>query len=444
MKMAGKVLLLSFAIFFPIVLFELMLRAFLPLPLLTIGDSTPLNAQKYGWGYAPHSRVIVSDPDAGSVYSDLTNSRGWRDTEHSIEPLPGFRRILILGDSNTFGANVEAGRIYPRVLQRMLSQAGLSTEVISLAYGGWATDQALEALINEGLSYRPDIVILQFTLNDLGENTIVPEPGYRDALEKPFYYSLDEQGQLVRRDNPYYEERFKSRNSHSAMKSIVASFEILKRAYIVFDLLRHQWTGHSLYGYPLDKLQVTRAKLAFDLRDDDALIQQLDSLVGTRVSPKQLEQIIDASPHSKIKEGLTRILSDVWINQYWEEASFHLPHPATSGYDWQLYHALMREIRARTPEQIPVLLLSDHEQGYYDWQRYWYRISSDDAARQAFFAVNDHLISFSRQIGVEFVPLTRPHPRFRLDPHPNEQGHEAMAQNLFDYLLERHRTIFEK
>ncbi|MBF0166101.1 MAG: SGNH/GDSL hydrolase family protein [Alphaproteobacteria bacterium] len=423
---------------------ECSLRLFLPLPFLTIGDYAPENAKYYGWGYAPHSRIVVADPDTGMVFSDLANSHGWRDIEHDLEAKPNVRRILILGDSNTFGANVPAEKIYPRLLERLIAGSAVPVEVISMAYGGWSTSQELEALVREGLAYRPDLVVVQFTSNDLGENAYIPAAGVHEAtLDKPFYHLLDERGHLVRFQNP----NFHLRTEHpliAQLKDLVARFEILKRSYVVFDSLRSQRNRKSLFGYPLDQRQIDQARLAFGLEADDPIVRYLTPQIGQHLDYTALSALIETSAHAKERDGLLAVLSDVWINQYWDPSHFQPAAPDPASYEWRLYRALMRELRTRVPSDIPVLLLSDHEQGYYEWQLRWHRIASNEQARFAFFSVNDYLSKLAAQEGIEFVPTPRPHVRFRLDPHPNAQGHEAMAENLADYILSRHFKASER
>jgi lysophospholipase L1-like esterase len=75
-----------------------------------------------------------------------------------------------LGDSVTFGAIVPAKKNYTRVLGDKLINNGYNVEVINIAYGGWGTDQELEALINEGLRFKPNLIIVQFCKNDITDN----------------------------------------------------------------------------------------------------------------------------------------------------------------------------------------------------------------------------------------------------------------------------------
>jgi hypothetical protein len=91
------------------------------------------------------------------------NAKGYRDAEHAMLNPTASVRIVILGDSFTFGDGVADDEIYPRLLQR---KAGPNVEIISLAKDGWGTADQLAALRREGLAYHPHIVVLGVVTND--------------------------------------------------------------------------------------------------------------------------------------------------------------------------------------------------------------------------------------------------------------------------------------
>ncbi len=99
------------------------------------------------------------------------NSRGYRDAEHVIENPSNKLRILVLGDSLTFGDGVADHEIYPNLLNSML---GPRVEIIILARDGWSTADELSALINDGLEYQPDLVVIGVVSNDPSPPTTQP------------------------------------------------------------------------------------------------------------------------------------------------------------------------------------------------------------------------------------------------------------------------------
>ena len=71
-------------------------------------------------------------------------------------------RILGLGDSFTFGWGVAEEKIYLRVLERRLREAGNNVEVINAAVPAWHSLQSLEYLLREGVRFQPDLVVASF------------------------------------------------------------------------------------------------------------------------------------------------------------------------------------------------------------------------------------------------------------------------------------------
>lgn len=99
------------------------------------------------------------------------NHDGYRDGE----PRPGARRIVLLGDSVSFGLGVDQDGIYPARLEKLLNADSLGRpwDVINLAIFAYNTADELAALKEDGLKHRPELVLLQFYMNDFA----IPAPG---------------------------------------------------------------------------------------------------------------------------------------------------------------------------------------------------------------------------------------------------------------------------
>ena len=110
------------------------------------------------------------------VWEVSLNSEGFRETDFPNTKTDDALRIVCLGDSWTFGANVNQGQSYPQRLQAMLREEfpHKRIEVLNLGMLGYSSYQGLELLKSRALSLNPDIVILGFAMND---STIA---GYRD------------------------------------------------------------------------------------------------------------------------------------------------------------------------------------------------------------------------------------------------------------------------
>jgi lysophospholipase L1-like esterase len=95
-----------------------------------------------------------------------TNSDGLRDRDFGATPQPGVTRIMMLGDSLTFGWGVPEEKTYSKRLEGMLARAGHRVEVINTGVGNYNTSMEVEYFLDRGVKYRPDIVVLNYFIND--------------------------------------------------------------------------------------------------------------------------------------------------------------------------------------------------------------------------------------------------------------------------------------
>ena len=100
-------------------------------------------------------------------YLGKSNRLGYRDFDHAVEKPPGVYRIVVLGDSIGAGLRVDRYEdVFPPVLEKLLRQRGVNAEVINFSVSGYNTQQEVETLKDRGLAYRPDLVLVAYSLND--------------------------------------------------------------------------------------------------------------------------------------------------------------------------------------------------------------------------------------------------------------------------------------
>jgi lysophospholipase L1-like esterase len=101
------------------------------------------------------------------------NSKGLRGPETEYEKPPGEVRVLALGDSFTFAEQVNLQETYVHQLEVNLNGAGALRHfrVLNGGSNSWSTANQFVFLIEEGLKYEPDVVLIAFfTGNDAEEN----------------------------------------------------------------------------------------------------------------------------------------------------------------------------------------------------------------------------------------------------------------------------------
>ncbi len=94
------------------------------------------------------------------------NSQGFRGPE----PRPradAAGRIIVLGDSITFGHHLREETTFPRLLEGHLRASGRTTEVLNFGVGGYDVLQEVSLLASRP-EYQPTLVVLAYCLNDAG------------------------------------------------------------------------------------------------------------------------------------------------------------------------------------------------------------------------------------------------------------------------------------
>jgi hypothetical protein len=97
----------------------------------------------------------------------IINSYGFRGPELKDKPSPGTMRIVVLGDSFTFGQGVPYAASYPAVLQRQLASAGIAAEVLNFGVPGHSPPQSFALAKARVAPLQPDLVLLSVFANDM-------------------------------------------------------------------------------------------------------------------------------------------------------------------------------------------------------------------------------------------------------------------------------------
>jgi lysophospholipase L1-like esterase len=133
------------------------------------------------WKYAVQLKRPSSDPEASFVHvpnrsaflmgvTVSINSFGLRDREFSREKPAGTCRVLMLGDSTTLGWGVPVEQTVAKILERKLNPSSVSGcgrfEVLNGGVGNYGTVQEVAQYRNRDRFFKPDLVILEYFIND--------------------------------------------------------------------------------------------------------------------------------------------------------------------------------------------------------------------------------------------------------------------------------------
>jgi hypothetical protein len=126
------------------------------------------------WLYGLRPGATGTFGGSGVVYR--VNADGLRDRAYQRPKPPGVFRILVLGDSVAFGYGVELEDTLPERLEKHLDtlsarEGGGRVEVLNLAVGGYNPYNEAALLDDVGAGWEPDLVLVQFCVNDLNDPT---------------------------------------------------------------------------------------------------------------------------------------------------------------------------------------------------------------------------------------------------------------------------------
>lgn len=180
-----------------------------------------------------------------TINNDTLNER----FDYSLKKGQGVYRIIVLGNSFTYGAFVNTQDAYPEILEDKLNALDCTKvkkfEVINLGMNGYDLRYSLERFKVRGVKYKPDLVLWLITESDLrkyvdlyqGIATTVMNEMKREGI----FYSQIEQGNKY----PYALE------ARKRMYQLLSEDDIAILQYASISELADLYTGRViLVSYP--------------------------------------------------------------------------------------------------------------------------------------------------------------------------------------------------
>jgi lysophospholipase L1-like esterase len=453
-RQTGKNLtLLAVSIAFGLLAVEMGLRFVFPLRVVTIGLQDAPKADRYGWALHSHQLIRILDPDTGAVYTDYANSEGWRDREHTIQRPPNTLRILVIGDSVTYGAIVGQVDTYTAILERKLRANGVDAEVLNISYGGWGTDQELEALTLEGVSYKPDLVILQFTTNDPFDVGYFASNDENTRRLKPFYYELDASGALQRHVNPLFKTDPPPVTLYDRARNLAKHIEILRTPIMLYRAYQLRASsgvpapradGVRLRPqYAIKAGRIVHVKLALHMDESAPLVQALRKAIDTSPSEESLIAMIQRAGQSANREAILRMLESTWDSiSFYPEEYAEARHFDPASPMWRLHAAITaRFIQVARQSGAKVALFNETEAGSYAWEVAWHKVEDTPRNRELYVSHVKLLTEIAEREHAWMIPNRRVYERARNNGHPNARGYQLIADDIYDFLRKDAKLI---
>ena len=167
-----------------------------------------------------------------------TNSDGFR--ERSFNNIPkDSKKILLIGDSVTFGHGVNQNEAFPQQLQKILPDGWVS---LNLGVGGWGPSQYYLAAKKYIKELKPKLVVLSFySGNDFNDIKYTEWRGKDDGL-------LPES---VRRTYFYFDNKTNLRRKDSSYR-----YPILRNSRLYIWLNDRYWNKKFTYPMPLHDIKM--------------------------------------------------------------------------------------------------------------------------------------------------------------------------------------------
>jgi lysophospholipase L1-like esterase len=156
-------------------LIELVLR--LCFPHITV--ATPIQGEHFsiaddiiGMRYVPGARWRFKNPEYTVEYA--INADGFRDTKPHPVPKPvGTIRVLLLGDSFTFGQGTNYNQTWAVRVERLLEESG-NSQIDLVKAGIQGMDTRSEFILMQELvqKYQADAIVIGFLMNDVDANSL--------------------------------------------------------------------------------------------------------------------------------------------------------------------------------------------------------------------------------------------------------------------------------
>lgn len=218
------------------------------------------------------------------VWRIALNDEGFRSAPFTAAKRAGVPRIACIGDSWTFGMNVDQDQTYPARLAALLKDASSPAppEVMNFGVLGYSSYQGLQLLKSRVLALKPDVLVIGFAMNDSDVD------GYRDkdvATTGPVRWT----------------DRVKAVTEHSQTLALLKYFAL------------------TLRFHPQNMSDFLKADAKTDQGKSNATVDYNEIEPWTRVSPADYDRNLREMIALGRAQGARAVLLD---NELWAESPY--------------------------------------------------------------------------------------------------------------------------
>lgn len=237
-------------------------------PLYSFHESDP----RLGWRGKADVALRFRRPQFDAVIAH--DAAGWRAGDPPPPAAPA-RRVLVLGDSFTWGWGVAQGEVYTDHLQRRLP----TTAIDNRGVNGFGTGQEYLLAQQELTARRYDVVLVQVFANDLGDN-VDDKGGRRPLFALDGDLLLPPQGEL--------------RPLHGAVRRWLKDHS---RTFLLIDFTTRALGGGNAATAPLRPVAGVAAPVDFRTVRGGAITERLLRALAATATEHGARPVIVYAPH---------------------------------------------------------------------------------------------------------------------------------------------------
>jgi lysophospholipase L1-like esterase len=242
-------------------------------------------------------------------YHVVTNSIGLRSSE---EPREGAFRILVLGDSMTFGPYLANEDTWPSWMENRLRRVlgtAVDVQVFNAGVGGYSIPDELSLLREKGIAFEPDLVVLAVLDNDT--NDLRPTKRKRFSRDKILKEVKDETRYVLGGLRSFLGENLATYNLVSALKQQFLKSKEKEKLQVEGDAaIRKQGAeqGSDSEKYEIE-YQDLLMKTVSVLNDEkiSAVIAHIPSFRRMGVGGQKISPVLRAARRASKKSGLSLV-----------------------------------------------------------------------------------------------------------------------------------------
>ena len=270
-----------------------------------------------GWEHIPYAEGTWYAYKDGTRTHVSINAYGFPDADRT--PGKSRKRIALIGDSTTEFWEVEEPRRAQFVIQDLLHG---QVEALNFGLRGAGTDQEFVRFTNQVVHFSPDVVVLFFCVNDLGNNVTTESKPYF-VLDDAAPGGLRLAGLPIRAEAPdenpwlrdFLEQSFTLRQLKYLTTGVIPQLRVNVPLETHFELRPYKRVYDAEDARRLELLRRLLAAFAAEARQRNIHLLLVEGLYRPALDKKMRQQVLDAYGDQFDFDKVSRTLAEISLQE---------------------------------------------------------------------------------------------------------------------------------